>query len=90
MKQAIDKILEHYSGKIIKTNFNEKAKDIDELFMCIINNDGKSSDIKFSKEEILKYRGIRKRWSTRQKLNRVFPPLKKLNLHKIIKKSRRI
>ena len=38
--------------------------------------------------EILKYRDIRKRWSTRQKLNRVFPPLKKLNLHKIIKKSR--
>lgn len=88
MKQAIDKILEHYSGKIIKTNFNEKAKYMGELFMCIINNDGKSSDIKFSKEEILKYRDIRKRWSTRQKLNRVFPPLKKLNLHKIIKKSR--
>jgi len=88
MKQAIDELLEQYSGKIIKTNFNEKGKDIDELFMCIINNNVKNSDIKFSKEKILKYRNIRKRWNMRQKLNGIFPPLKKLNMHKIFKKYR--
>jgi len=90
MKQAIDKILEQYPGKIIKTYFNEKTKNMDEFFMCLINNDVKSSDIKFSREEILKYRNIRKRWSTRQKLNRIFPPLKRLNVHKIFKKTRQI
>ena len=86
MKQAIDELLIHYPGKIIKTNFNEKAKYLGDLFMCIINNSGSDLDVKFSKEVILKYRNIRKRWSTRQKLNKIFPPLKRLNIHKIFKK----
>ncbi len=85
MKQAIDELLDGYSGKIIKTNFNEKGRDIEELFMCIINNDIKKSESKFSKEKILKYRNIRKRWTIRQKLNKTFPPLKKINVHKIFK-----
>ncbi len=85
MKQAIDELLGNYSGKIIKTNFNEKGKDIDELFMCMITNDIKNLEIQFSKEKILKYRNIRKRWGIRQKLNKTFPPLKKLNIHKIFK-----
>ncbi len=86
MKQAIDELLIHYPGKIIKTNFNEKAKYLGDLFMCIINNSGSDLDVKFSKEAILKYRNIRKRWSARQKLNKIFPPLKRLNIHKIFKK----
>lgn len=89
MKQAIDEILEQYSGKIIKTNFKKNPKLlIDELFMCMINNDLENLDIEFSKEKILKYRRIRKRWEKRQKLNRIFPPLKKFNLHKILNKIR--
>jgi hypothetical protein len=86
MKQAIDELLIHYPGKIIKTNFNEKAKYLGDLFMCIINDSGSDLDVKFSKEVILKYRNIRKRWSVRQKLNKMFPPLKRLNIHKIFKK----
>ena len=86
MKQAIDELLIHYPGKIIKNDFNEKAKYLGDLFMCIINNSGSDLDVKFSKEVILKYRNIRKRWSARQKLNKIFPPLKRLNIHKIFKK----
>ncbi len=86
MRKAIDKILEQYPGEIIKTNFNEKARDIDELFMCIVSNNVKNSDIGFSKEEIIKYKQLRKRWSTRQRLNRIFPLLKRFNMHKILKK----
>ena len=86
MKQAIDEILEFYPGKIIKTNFNKKAKGIDELFMCIIKNNREKSGNKFSKEKILRYRQIRKRWTIRQKLNKIFPPLSGLNVHRMFKK----
>ena len=83
MNEAIDQILEKFDGEIIKANSDKK--DSEEVYMCMINNNYEKIDFKFSKEQILKYRKVRKRFMLRKKINRIFPVLDKIKFSKIIK-----